>query len=62
MMKFGFVITSFGICRWRVHIGHGVMMKSCFVIISFSVCRRKDPFAEDEGGKWDVYEAAVGDD
>lgn len=38
------------------------MMKSCFVIISFSVCRRKDPFAEDEGGKWDVYEAAVGDD
>jgi hypothetical protein len=38
------------------------MMKSGFVTTSFSVCRRKDPFAEDEGGKWDVYEAAVGDD
>jgi hypothetical protein len=62
MTKCAFVITSFGICRWRVHIGCGVMMKSGFVTTSFSVCRRKDPFAEDEGGKWDVYEATVGDD
>jgi hypothetical protein len=39
MMKYDFVITSFAICRWRVHIGSDVMMKYGFVTTSFAICR-----------------------